>query len=102
MGQTFSVRYVLARLIAVTSEGPDRPLTSESQQILGLAGNVHDLAVDPAPRSGRKTAYPAIGEKIPWADGLPSRDPIGKACPRAMPNFTQRLERGQRFKRFRQ
>jgi hypothetical protein len=32
-----------------TSEGPVWPLTSKSQQIQRLAGNVHDLAVDPTP-----------------------------------------------------
>jgi hypothetical protein len=53
---------VLNRLIAVTFDGPLRPATYESLQILELADNVHDLAADPAPPvATRVAAYPATG-----------------------------------------
>ena len=67
-GQSCPMRNNLTRLIAVTIEGPVRPLTSESQQIQGLAGNVHNLAVDPTPRTGRDWTHPAMGERILRAD----------------------------------
>lgn len=52
------MRNLPTRLIAVTSEGPERPSTSESQQVQRLADNMHGLATDPAPLEGHDCRAP--------------------------------------------